>query len=109
MDAQLVKELSPWMRSWLRNFLHAHLLFFSISVILSNVLQPYPWAHDQGKGLQGREPRGVGESVRMKTHDSQVSSHFRSWSSDGLPNLQRAIAKVKTSCIEEFFISLESY
>jgi hypothetical protein len=21
--------------------------------------QPYPWAHDQSKGLQGREPRGV--------------------------------------------------
>jgi hypothetical protein len=27
----------------------------------------------------------------------------------GLPNLQSAIAGVKTPCLEEFFISLESY
>jgi hypothetical protein len=40
---------------------------------------------------------------------SQVSSHFGSWSPGGLPNLQRAIAKVKPPRIEEFFISLESY
>jgi hypothetical protein len=27
----------------------------------------------------------------------------------GVPNLQRAIAGVKTPCFEEFFISLERY
>jgi hypothetical protein len=27
----------------------------------------------------------------------------------GLPNLQNAIAGVKTPCLEKFFISLESY
>jgi len=36
-----------------------------------------------------------------------VSSHFENWSSDGLSNLQRAIAKVKTHWIEEFPISME--
>jgi hypothetical protein len=40
---------------------------------------------------------------------SQVSSHFGSWSLGGLPNIQRAISKVKTPCIEEFFISLKRY
>jgi hypothetical protein len=38
---------------------------------------------------------------------SQVSSHFRYWSLDGLLNLQRAIVGVKTHWIEEFLISLE--
>jgi hypothetical protein len=35
--------------------------------------------------------------------------HFGSWSSDELPNLQRAIARVKTQCFEDFFISMESF
>ncbi len=39
---------------------------------------------------------------------SQVSSHFRSWSHDGLSNLQRTIAGIKTNWIEEFLISLKS-
>jgi hypothetical protein len=34
--------------------------------------------------------------------------HFGSWSPNGLPNLQRAIAGVKTQWLEEFFISMES-
>jgi hypothetical protein len=33
--------------------------------------------------------------------------HFGSWSLGGLPNIQRAIAGVKTQWVEEFFISLE--
>jgi hypothetical protein len=47
-----------------------------------------------------------GECENEHSH-SQVNSHFASWSPDGLPNFQRAIAKVKTHCIEEFFISLK--
>jgi hypothetical protein len=40
---------------------------------------------------------------------SQMNSHFGSWSPNGLPNLQKVIAEVKTPRIEKFFISLESY
>jgi hypothetical protein len=40
---------------------------------------------------------------------SQMNSYFGSWNPGELPNLQREIAEVKTPCIEEFFISLESY
>jgi hypothetical protein len=38
---------------------------------------------------------------------SQGNSHSGSWSPGGLPNLQRAIAGVKTHWIEALFISLE--
>jgi hypothetical protein len=54
-----------------------------------------------------RKPRNVGECENEHSHP-QVSSHFGSWSLGGLPNFQRAIARVKTHGIEEFFISLES-
>jgi len=57
------------------------------------------------KGLKGA---GQEECEKENSH-SQVSSPFGSWSPSGLPNFQRAITKVKTPCIEEFFISLESY
>jgi hypothetical protein len=56
-------------------------------------------------GLKGA---GQKECENENSH-SQVSSPFGSWSPSGLPNLQRAITKVKTPRIEEFFISLESY
>jgi hypothetical protein len=36
-----------------------------------------------------------------------MNSHFGSWSPTGLLNLQRAITKVKTHWIEEFFIPLK--
>jgi hypothetical protein len=39
---------------------------------------------------------------------SQMNSHFGSWSPNGLLNLHREIARVKTHWIEEFLISLES-
>ncbi len=39
---------------------------------------------------------------------SQASSHFGSWSFDGLSNLQRAISGVKTHWIEDLLIPLES-
>ncbi len=44
-----------------------------------------------------------------KLSHSPVNSHFESWSPNGFPNFQRAIARDKTHWIEEFFISLESY
>jgi hypothetical protein len=34
--------------------------------------------------------------------------HFGSWSSGGVPNLQRAIGGVKTQWLEKFFISMEN-
>jgi hypothetical protein len=40
---------------------------------------------------------------------SQMSSHFGSWTSGGLLNFWKVIVKVKTLCIEKFFISLEIY
>ncbi len=69
-------------------------------------------AHDQNTGLQEVGPRerpgSMGECENELTH-SQVNSHVGSWSPDGLSKLQRAIAKGKTPCLEELFISLESY
>jgi hypothetical protein len=50
----------------------------------------------------------VKECENEDTH-SQVSSHFGSWSPDGLPNYQRVIVKVKTLHIEKFFISSKNY
>jgi hypothetical protein len=46
--------------------------------------------------------RSVGECEDEDPH-SKVSSHFGSWSPNGLPNFQKEIAEVKTPCIEEFF------
>ncbi len=40
---------------------------------------------------------------------SQVSSHFGSWSPNGLLNFQRVISGVKTHWIEKFLISLENF
>jgi hypothetical protein len=54
------------------------------------MLHPYPWARDQGKGLQERGPKerpgSVGECENEHSH-AQMSSHVGSWSFDGLPNL----------------------
>jgi hypothetical protein len=61
----------------------------------------------QGVG-QKRGP-GVWESVRMNTHTPKWTSIIGSWSLGGLPKLQRVIARVKTPCLVEFFISLERY
>jgi hypothetical protein len=36
-----------------------------------------------------------------------MNSHFENWSFDGLLNIQKAIARVKTHWIEKFIISLE--
>jgi hypothetical protein len=55
-----------------------------------------------------KDPRSVGEYENEHSH-SQMNFHFGSWSLGGLPKLQRAISKVKTPLLEEFFISLERY
>jgi hypothetical protein len=47
---------------------------------------------------------GVYERKTMNPPHSQVSSHFGSWSSDGLLNLQKVIAGVKTHWIEKLLI-----
>ncbi len=44
---------------------------------------------------------------RNEPSHSQVNSHFGSWSLNGLSNLQKSIAGVKTHWIRKFFISLE--
>jgi hypothetical protein len=82
------------------------------------VLQPSPGARDQGKGLQGCEPRRkpkvtqhipgiVGECEGMNLYTSK-ESHFKSWSPSGLPNFQKTIIGVKPQGLEAFLISLES-
>jgi hypothetical protein len=75
--------------------------------------QPSPWARDQSKGLQGCGPRGKPGSAKecegIDPHTPQGNPNFGSWSPSGLPNLQRAIARVKIHRLEELFISLEKY
>ncbi len=44
----------------------------------------------------------MGECENEHSH-SQMNSHFGSWSLDGLPKLQKAIAKVKTPRLEDCF------
>jgi hypothetical protein len=50
---------------------------------------------------------GVQKSVREWTLTLPSDSHFGSWSANGLPNVQKAIAGAKTHWIEESFISLK--
>jgi len=50
-------------------------------------------------GQEG-SPR-VKESVRNEPSHSQKSFHFGRWSPNGLPNVQRVIARVKTQWLEE--------
>jgi hypothetical protein len=45
----------------------------------------------------------------MNPHAPKGSFTLGVWTPNGLPNLQRAIAGVKTQCIEKFFISLKNY
>jgi hypothetical protein len=52
---------------------------------------------------------GVQKSVREWTLTLPREFPLGSWSSDRLPNVQKAIARVNTQWIEELFISLEIY
>jgi hypothetical protein len=69
----------------------------------------------QGCGPRGKPKSHISCSQQCKKvwgnepPQSQMNSHFGSWSPDGLPNLQRAIVAVKTHYIEFFLISLENY
>jgi len=79
---------------------------FQISNLSSyGVATPALGSRPRQKGLKGTGQ----EQCENEDSHSQVSSPFGSWSLGGLPNLQRAIAKVKTHDIEKFFISLKSY
>jgi len=78
-----------------------------------------------GLTIKARACKGAGQKWALESHfmllgmwecgrvwgnepsHFQVSSHFGSWSPDGLPYFQIAIVGVKTHWIEEFFISLE--
>jgi hypothetical protein len=44
----------------------------------------------------------------IEPSDSQMSSHFGSWSFNGFLSFYKVIARVKIHWIEAFFISLES-
>jgi hypothetical protein len=59
----------------------------------------------QGFGKLGSE----GKCEGMNPHTPKGAFTLGIWSPGGLPNLQRAIARVKTQWIEKFLISLESY
>jgi hypothetical protein len=54
-------------------------------------------------------PRSARKCEGIDPHIPKGTPTSGSWSPGGLPNLQSAIAKVKTHRLEEFFISLESY
>jgi hypothetical protein len=85
--------------------------------LLVIMLQPWPWARDQSKGLQGCGPRGRPESpIKCCKECEGMNLHIPKWTpivrvgvSNGLSNLQNAIARAKTHRLEVFFISLESY
>jgi hypothetical protein len=56
-----------------------------------------------------RRPGSEGKCEGMNLHSPKGASTLGVWRPSGLPNFQRAIARVKTQWIEEFFISLKSY
>jgi len=62
----------------------------------------------QGCGPR-KKPGNEGKCEGMNPHIPKGASTLGVWSPDGLLNLQRAIARVKTQWIEDFFISLENY
>jgi hypothetical protein len=44
----------------------------------------------------------------MNPHTPQGNFHLGSWNFGGLPNVQKAITRVRTQWIEKFFIPLKS-
>jgi len=56
-----------------------------------------------------KKPENEGKCEGMNLHTPKGASTLRVWNPNGLPNLQKAIAGVKTQWIENFFISLERY
>jgi len=49
-----------------------------------------------------------GKCEEMNPHTLKGASTLKVWSLDGFPNFYRAIAGVKTQCIEKFFVSMKS-
>jgi hypothetical protein len=64
--------------------------------------------HNLNLGLvtKAKDCKVVGQKGKLGSHIScsQVSSHFGSWSPDGLLKLHRTIAEVKTHWIRKFLI-----
>jgi hypothetical protein len=56
-----------------------------------------------------KKPRNEGKCEEMNPHTPKGASTLGVWSHGGLLDFQRAIARVKTHWIEDFFISMESY
>jgi len=91
-----------------------------LALVASQMLGLRHWACDQGKDLQRCKPR-----MRPKSHiscsqecsrmwgneptHSQMGSHFRGWTPNGFPNVQRVIVGVKKHWIGKIFIPLEKY
>ncbi len=112
---------------WINKF--AKFLYISLAWIFLNSDLPLPntyvvvtlaLAHDQGKGLKGCGPRWrLGSHITcsqeckecegMNPHTPKWTPMFGVGVPNGVPNFQSTIAKVKTHCLEEFFISLENY
>jgi hypothetical protein len=53
-------------------------------------------------------PGNVRESEGINPHTPK-GTPILGWNLGGLPNFQSAITRVKTHCIEKFFISLKNY
>jgi hypothetical protein len=119
----VVMRFPPWTQQ--NRFIHVkflgwpHMHWKRPRAIRWGMSQPQPWIHNQGKGLRKCGPRvkpgshiscswECGRMWRNEPPHSQMSSHFASWSPNGLPNFQKAITRVKIHWIEEFFISLEA-
>jgi len=58
---------------------------------------------------QERKPGSERKCEGMNPHTPKGASTLGVWNPSGLPNLQKAIARVKTQWIEEFLIPLEIY
>jgi hypothetical protein len=56
-----------------------------------------------------RKPESEGKCEGVNPHTPKRASTLGVWSPGGFSNLQRAIVRVKTQWIEEFFILLERY
>jgi len=56
-----------------------------------------------------RKPGNEGKCEGINPQTFKMEAPLGVWSHGGVPNLQRAIAWVKTQWIEEIFISLEIY
>ncbi len=69
--------------------------------------QPYPWAHDQGQGLQGCRPKGKSRVTFHAPGNAKECEGMNPHTPKELPLW--AIVGVKTQWIEGFLILLKGY